>query len=152
VRVYRLPEGSYLKAARMGDQDVLADGFTIQAASGGALELLVSPAGGQVDGVVLDAEKKPHPGAVVTLIPDEKRRHREDLFFQQSSDQNGRFSFRGVPPGEYKVFAWDKIDDGVYRDPAFLERFEDEGAKVAVKERSTVTAEAKLLHAEEAEP
>lgn len=151
VRLYRLPEGCYLKAARMGDQEVLSSGLTIQPGSSGVLDLLVSPAGGQVDGVVLDSEKKPHPGAAVVLIPDEKRRHRDDLYFQQSSDQNGRFSFRGVPPGEYKVFAWDKIEFDVYRDPAFLERFEDEGAKVVVKERSAVAAETKLLHAEEAE-
>jgi len=130
---------------------VLSAGLTIQPGSGGVLELLVSPAGAQVDGIVLDAEKKPHPGAAVVLIPDEKRRHREDLFFQQSSDQNGRYSFRGVPPGEYKVFAWDKIESGVYRDPAFLERFEDEGIKVSVKARSTAAAEVKLLRAEEAD-
>lgn len=151
VRIYRLPEGSYLKAARWGDQDVLSAGLTIQPGSGGVLELLVSPAGAQVDGIVLDAEKKPHPGAAVVLVPDEKRRHREDLFFQQSSDQNGRYSFRGVPPGEYKVFAWDKIESGIYRDPAFLERFEDEGVKVSVKARSTAAAEVKLLRAEEAD-
>lgn len=151
VRLYRLPEGSYLKAAHLGDLDVLSDGLTIQPGSGGILELLVSPAGGQVDGVVLDADKKAHPGAAVVLVPDERRRHREDLFLQQSSDQNGRFSFRGVPPGEYKVFAWDKIEFGVYRDPAFLERFEDAGAKVSVKERSIAAAEVKLLRAEEAD-
>ncbi len=152
VRLYRLPEGSYLKAARLADQDVLSGGLTIQSGSSGALELLVSPAGGQVDGVVLDAGKKPRAGAAVVLVPDEKRRHREDLFQRQTSDQNGRFSFRGVPPGDYLLFAWDKIDSGVYRDPAFLERFEDEAVKVSVKERSVAAAELTLLAAEEAEP
>lgn len=152
VRLVRQPDGGYLKAARLGDQDVLSGGLMLHPGSaGGTLHLVVSPFGGQVDGVVLDRDKRPFAGAAVVLVPEESKRNREDLFFQQSSDQDGRFSFRGVPPGDYKLFAWDKIDYGVYRDPAFLERYEDEGAKVSVKERSQEVAELKLLLVEEAE-
>jgi hypothetical protein len=151
VRLLRQPDGGYLKAARLGDQDVLSGGLMLHPGSaGGTLHLVVSPFGGQVDGVVLDQDKKPFAGAAAVLVPEESKRNREDLFFQQSSDQDGRFSFRGVPPGDYKVFAWDKIEFGVYRDPAFLERYEDEGVKVSVKERSQEVAELKLLLVEEA--
>lgn len=149
VRIVGLPEGSYLKAARLGDQEALASPLMLT--SGGFLNLIVSPSGGQVDGAVLDAEQKPAPGAAVVLIPEESKRHREDLFFQQAADQNGRFSFRGVPPGDYKLFAWDKVEAGAWRDPAFLDRYEDDGVKVSVKERSQELRELKLLRVEEAD-
>jgi len=148
IRIARLPEGSYLESARLGDQEALASGLLLQA-GGGFLTLVVSPFGGQVDGAVLDAERRPAAGATVVLVPEERKRHREDLFFEQTADQNGRFSFRGVPPGDYRVFAWDKVEPGIWRDPAFLERYEDDGVKVSVKERSQELAEPKLVRAEE---
>jgi hypothetical protein len=148
IRLARLPEGSYLKSARLGDQEALASGLLLNS-GGGFLTLMVSPFGGQVGGTVLDAEKKPAAGATVVLVPEERKRHREDLFFQQTADQNGRFSFRGVPPGDYQVFAWDKVEPGAWRDPAFLERYEEDGVKLSVKERSQELAELKLLRAEE---
>lgn len=149
VRIAGLPEGSYLKAARLGDQEALSSGLML--ASSGFLTLLVSPFGGQVDGAVLDAEQKAAAGVTVVLVPEESKRQREDLYLQQVADQNGRFSFRGVPPGEYKAFAWDKVEPGAWRDPAFLERYEDDGVKLSVKERSQEIAELKVLAVEEAE-
>ncbi len=30
--------------------------------------------------------------------------------------------FKGVPPGEYRAFAWDDVQFGVYEDPEILKR------------------------------
>lgn len=150
VRIVRLPEGAYLKSARLGDRDVLSSGLMLEPGSG-SLTLLLSPFGGDVDGVVFDSERKPAAGATVVLVPAEDKRHREDLYFEQAADQNGRFRFRGVPPGDYRAFAWEKVEPGVWRDPAFLERYEEEGIRISVKERTLEPAELKLLPADESD-
>jgi len=49
---------------------------------------------GTIEGVVLDQQGSPAPGAAVTLV--ELRRH-------ATADENGRFRFEDVPPGHYHV-------------------------------------------------
>ena len=43
------------------------------------------------------------------LIPDIQR-ERRDLYVRATTDKDGRFSIRGIPPGNYKVFAWENIE------------------------------------------
>jgi hypothetical protein len=132
VSVFRVPEDGYLKAARLGEIDVLEKGLQADPGSGGTLELTVHLQGGRVEGAVLDEKKAAAPGATVVLVP--AQRDREDLFKSVGADQYGRFSFRGLRPGDYKVFAWTKVEGGSWLDPAFLEPVEDRGKKVTVKE------------------
>jgi protocatechuate 3,4-dioxygenase beta subunit len=147
-----MPEGWYVKAVRLGNQDVLLSGFSIEPGSAGqVLNVTLSPLGGRLEGIVLDGEKRPFLGATVVLVPQEPKRARIDFFKVMSTDQNGYFQFAGIAPGEYKLFAWDKIDPGAYLDPAFLEPNESDGVKVSVKESSQQSTELKLILVEEPE-
>ena len=145
-----MPADFYLKGAKLGDEEVLEKGLSIgNQDSGGALELVLSAAGGRIEGVVLDDENKTVGGVTVVLVPELKRRIRNELFKNTTADQNGRFTLRGIPPGEYKLFAWDQFEPGAYQDPDFLEPYEDKGKKVTVQEKSQQAAELPLLHVTE---
>lgn len=74
-------------------------------------------------------------GATVTLIPaDENRRATNASYKTASTDQNGRFSIKGIRPGEYKIYAWEEIEAGAYQDPEFMKPHESAGKAVSLKE------------------
>jgi hypothetical protein len=52
---------------------------------------------------------------------------------------------KSVPPGEYKIYAWDEIEDGAYMDPDFLKPFETKGESISVKEGSQLTEQFTLI-------
>ncbi len=130
--------GYFLKSAMIGSSDI-ATGFT---ASGPAsLELLVSYNGGSIEGAVSEKESDSdgnHPAANtrVVAVPEEKYRGLPDRFSATLTDQHGHFTLSALAPGTYTVFAWQDIDESVYRDPDFLKSQEVNGANVQVEESS----------------
>lgn len=145
-------QGFFLKSATLGGRDI-ATGFT---ASGPAtLALVVSTRGGTIEGAVVEKEKDvdndhPVPNATVVAVPEEKYRKLPDRFVTGSTDQHGRFTIRGMAPGSYTLYAWQDLEDGVYRDPDFLKSQESNGTAAKVEEGSDQKIELKLsLVAEE---
>ncbi|MBI2149205.1 MAG: hypothetical protein HYU27_01190 [Acidobacteria bacterium] len=58
------------------------------------------------------------------------------------------FTFRGVPPGDYKVFSWEALESYAFYDPAVLQQFEPKGKPVRVSESSKESVEARIIPAE----
>jgi hypothetical protein len=148
VQVFGIPDGSYLKSARLGENDMLENGATLTAGAG-PLEIALSAAGGQVDGVVVGNDQQPAAGATAILIPDERRRNRPDLFRTIATDQNGRFSMKGIAPGDYKVYGFQEIEQGAWQDPEFLKRYERDAESLSVTENGRHSVQLKLLVGEE---
>ncbi len=111
----------------------------------GPLDLVMSMGAGVVDGTVLDNDGKPFAGARVALVPEGNRRKMANLYRSATTDNYGRFNFRSVPPGDYKLFAWDSIEAGAYQDAEFLRPFEDYGQVIRVNEGSQTRAELKVI-------
>ncbi len=149
VNVVGLPRDYYLKSARVGGQDVLEAGLDL---TGGAppnpLEITISGAGGRIDGSVLTEEQESFGGASVVLVPEERRRDQRRFYKSATTDQNGAFTLRGIPPGDYKLFAWEEIERGAYRDPAFLRPYEDRGESVQVREGDQLSVQLQLIPAD----
>jgi protocatechuate 3,4-dioxygenase beta subunit len=147
LQVMGLPEGAYVKAARAGQTDVLAEGLAVvDGVAPGPLDVVVSFDGGSIDGTVVDGEKKAVSGATVTLVPASKR-ERTDLYRSAVADQNGRYTLSGVAPGDYLMFAWESVEQGAWQDPLFLEPLKDKGRKITVGEKSRQTVELEALPA-----
>jgi len=138
----------YLKSARLGDQNVLESGLDLTHGVSATLEVVLSSNGGQVEGVVLNANEQPEAGATVVLVPDEPRRSQTRLYKDTTTDQYGRFTITGIAPGGYKLFAWEDVEDGAYEDSDFLKAFEALGEPKAIHERSRESAQLKLIPAE----
>ncbi len=139
-------QGFFLKSATLGGRDI-ATGFT---ASGPAtLDLLVSYKGGTVEGMVVEKEKDvdtDHPvaNATVVAVPEDKYRKLPDRFGTGATDQHGRFTIRGLAPGSYRLYAWQDVEEGVWRDPDFLKSQEANGTALKVEEGSRQQVELKL--------
>ena len=114
-------------------------------ADSGTMEILISRNVGQVDGVIVDERMQPVAGVQAVLVPD--NRGRTDLFRNATTDQTGRFTLRGVAPGDYKLFAWEALENFGYFDPDILRRAEALGKPVRVAESSKQVVEGKIIPA-----
>src|SRR5690349_20720365 len=102
-----LPPGAFVAMARYGNADLLTDDYI--PVENQELDLHISFASGKITGSVLDSDGMPYSGALVTIVPEERKRTRFDLYFTRTSDTNGHFNFSSVPEGSYQVFAWEQI-------------------------------------------
>lgn len=152
LSVYGLPEGTYLKSARLGNQEVLESGVDLTAGvAPGPLQLLLSSRAAAVSGVVVDDDQQPAAGVTVTLVPDSDRWSQTHLFKTAGTDQNGMFRLSGIAPGDYELYAWEQIESGAHQDPEFLEPFTDDGASISVEENSLETVQLEMITAEAVE-
>jgi len=69
----------------------------------------------------------------VTLLPADFSKLSDDLWFKTATtDQYGNYSLTGIRPGDYLLFAWEKLERGAERDPNFVSQFKDQGQEVHV--------------------
>jgi hypothetical protein len=148
VNVSGLPAGYYLKSASLSGQDVLDSGLTI-AGGTAKLELVVSPAGGQVEGAVVDAKQQPAQAATVVLIPEVARQSRRSLFKTASTDQNGHYSIQGIAPGDYAIYAFEDLPPGAFQDPDFMKPFERSGQSLTLREGGHESSQLQQIPADE---
>jgi len=146
VRVTGLPQGAYIQAGRIDTTDALNAPFTVDNA-GSQLQLQLGFAPARVSGTVSDDRGAPASGAQAVLVPDEARRGRSDAYFAATTDRNGQYSFNNVPPGRYKLFAWEDVPAGAYQYPDFIRRYEDRGQAVTVNANGAITADGRLIPA-----
>jgi len=131
----------YLKSAKSNGVDLLEQGIQISSGAGPAsIDVVYSSNTGTVAGAVTNKDELPAPGAVVVLVPDAGSHQKPDQYKTSPTDQYGHFEVRGVPPGHYKAFAWEKVDQEVYGDSAFLKPLESmaESFDLAANEQKSV--------------
>ena len=85
----------------------------------------------------------------MALVPDTAHRGTRGLYKSATTDQYGRFDIKGIAPGDFKLFAWEDIDDGAYEDSEFLKRFEERGERASIRGRSHTSYQLKLIPADE---
>ncbi len=153
IQVNPLPQGSYIKSVRLGGQDVTKTLLDLTSSGGGQIDILLSPNAASVSGVVHDpspdANGQPLGGVVVTLwtpgAASRKRKTTSPVHGELTANANGQFNFTGLPPGEYRVAAWEQIDPGLGTAPDFRIKFEGKAATVKLQENDHSQIEAPLI-------
>ena len=146
VRVAGLPPDYYVKDARLGQLDVFNEPMHFSGDASTPLDIVLSPNGGRIDGTIVNEKQEPMRGIEAVLIPD-RQRERTDLYKTATSGQTGQFAIRGIPPGAYKIFAWDAIEEFAYYDPDLVRLSEQKGAPVRILESSKESLEVKTIPA-----
>jgi protocatechuate 3,4-dioxygenase beta subunit len=141
IDVFSRCEECYLKSAKSNGVDLLEQGIQISSGAGPAsIDVVYSSNTGTVAGAVTNKDELPAPGAMVVLVPDAGSHQKPDRYKTSPTDQYGHFEVRGVPPGHYKAFAWEKIDQEAFGDSAFLKPLESmaESFDIAANEQKSV--------------
>lgn len=139
-----LPPEFYLKDVRYNRVDALNQPMQFISGDAGTLDVMVSSGAIQVDGTVFDEKAQPAAGVSVVLIPDQHR-DRTDLYKNATTDTLGKYQVRGVPPGDYKLFAWDTVDQFAWFDPEVVMRDESKGKPVHVLDSSNQSIDLKII-------
>lgn len=133
-------EGWYVKSIVAGGSDLNDSGLAV---SGGTLsmEMVVSANGGAVEGIVVDHKGDPLANATVVAVPETRFRSRPDRYRKTVADQNGRFTLRGISPGDYTLLAWESVDGDAYYNPEFLKAYEGQGSALRISDGDRKTAQ-----------
>lgn len=149
VSVSGLPGDAWVRSVKMGNQEIA--GGSLDLANSGSLvplEIVLSNKVGTVEGSA-KLQDKPAGGRQVTLVPDPFPIGQANLIRTASTSDDGSFLLRGIPPGEYRIYAWDEITRDLYSDPEFLKKFENASSRLSVKENSTGRVDLKIIEVED---
>jgi protocatechuate 3,4-dioxygenase beta subunit len=148
-----LPPDAYVADVRQGNRSVNDSGIEVGAVSPEPIQVVLSSGAGTIQGVVQNAAGKPVAFASVALAPELGRRQNPMLYADTISDSDGKFQIRGIAPGEYKLFAWERrLWLGARQNPAFIAKYEGFGRRVTVAERSIVPADITAIPVEQEQP
>jgi hypothetical protein len=144
VQVTGLPANGYIVAGRYADTDPFGSTFIV-GETDALLQIQIGFSAGNVTANVVDAAGKPFSGIVTALVPEKAKRGRADLYFSGSSDAKGKVVFANVPPGEYRLFAWEEVPAEAFRYAEYLQGFEERGTAVVVPKNGALTLEIKAI-------
>lgn len=124
-------QNAYVKSIRFGNVDVLNGALHLDGKPSGQFEVVIGTHPGAIDGQASAADLS------VVLVPN--LRNRTDLYRTATTDASGQFHFDRIPPGDYKLFAWEDVQDGAWFDADFLRENENQGTPVRIVEGKTET-------------
>jgi hypothetical protein len=102
----------------------------------------------EVSGIVTDSRGEPVHEYAAIIFPQDQQlwtRPSERRTGMVRADQDGRFTFRTLRPGNYYVAAVETIEPGQWMDPDYLAAIRASAERVSVLEGETKTVALKLL-------
>ena len=106
------------------------------------VEVVVSPEGAQLAGVVEDDDTgEAAPGATVLIFSSNRAKRKAHSRFTRTTqaDQDGNFSIGGIVPGGYTVCAVIHHEAGAEHDPSYLSAMEKSCERVELGKNATHT-------------
>lgn len=142
-----VPEGYYLKSARLGAIDVMQSGLDLTHGIAEALDLEIGGDGGLMEGIVTGKDDQPIEGARVALVADHPagRWPRPKVAV---TDAQGTFRMRGIAPGDYKVYASQKLDVSTLEDAASARQVASWTQSVSIHEHAAERLRIKAIPAD----
>jgi len=139
VKISRVPEGCYIASIQYGGEKVPDSGIAYS--NGATLEIAIGTDGARVDGNTLDKDDNPLEGGVVALIPADGKSATRSV----KSGPRGAFRINGVPPGEYKLLAWDDVGQDDLENPDFIKQFDSQATGVTLSPSGTATESIRVI-------
>ena len=151
LNVSGLPEGAFIKSVKVANQEVIDKGLDLSNARTVAMfDVLLSLKGATLEGTVT-LDDKPATGSFIAVLADPLRPEQPYLNKFATADQDGKFTIRGLAPGDYKAYAFAESQPELSRDPGLARPYERGAAKIDVDEGATERIELKALKPEDAQ-
>jgi hypothetical protein len=138
------PPDSYIESIRVGNQELLGSPVAGSAVSATTpLEVVLATNGGRVAGIAYSADGRPAGGATIAVVPQVGPAWPQWYRFS-SADEYGGFLIRGLPPGQYTVFAYYDDPPCEFYDPDQLSACRTKGRTASAGEDSQTFIEVPL--------
>ena len=125
----------FIKSATLAGQEAM-DSFVDLNASARNASIVITNRMSELSGAILDGAGKPAPEFVVIVFPADRAlwtwQTRRILQVRPSHD--GKFIFKGLPPGEYMLGAATDVEQYQWFDPAFLTELAGGSVKLVLVE------------------
>lgn len=128
-----LPEGVWIKAATFGAADVIGGEIHVPAGPPGLLRIVLAGNGALISGVVAE-DSKPRRATVVLVPTAPELQQAAEMYRATTTQDKGTFTFTGVRPGSYKLFAFEEVEALAWLDPDFLKLVDSMGESISVVE------------------
>ncbi len=136
VRLSGIPGDAWMKSIRFGSQIVAGRTIEVTGAAGTTpLQITLSQAVGQIEGIVEKDPGKPAASSTVTAFGEPLG---NGVSMVTGVAENGRFTLTALPPGTYRLYAWEDLEMAQRYDPMLLKANESGSVRVTVKEDATV--------------
>jgi hypothetical protein len=144
LSMQHLPEGFWMKAVTLGDAQMPYGMLNLQSGSTGPLSIVLSRSGAAVSGVV-EANNQPHAATVVLAPLAADLRRSPQAYRSISVSESGIFALKGVPPGKYRLFAFEGAVRGDLLDPEVLSNVKDMAQTISLAAGDTATLRLTLI-------
>ena len=122
----------YISDIRQSSRSVYDQGvITVARKSADPVEVILSANGGRIEGAV-EAADKTSSTVRVSLIPEGSRRDNL-LLYRRAALVQGRFVLTDIPPGTYRLYAWEDLPAGADENSEFMSAYETRGRAVIVR-------------------
>jgi protocatechuate 3,4-dioxygenase beta subunit len=138
-----LPDGYYLKSVKLAGRE-MTDATLDLSYGGGPIDVVLAPAAGDVTGSVQNARGEPAASVQVTVVPTTFSLRR-DMNKLVTTDASGNFTLHGLPPGDYRIFAWEEVETNAWMDRDYRQPFESSAASVRVQESTTPSVTLRVI-------
>jgi hypothetical protein len=125
-----IPQGGwYVQSAQYGQTNLLSDDLSIASAGQSyPMEIVLRDDSASLTGTVKSSDGTPAQATVVA-VPEPASKVAPKV--SRSSSPNG-FTFTGLAPGEYMVYAFDSADGLEYSNPDALQPYASQAARVTL--------------------
>lgn len=136
---------SYVKSIRAGNVDLLQDGLHGSRLPDGQISIVIGTNAGELRGVAVDENGATMSNVTVVLIPEDNQRNRLDLYQSVATDASGAYRFERVPPGAFKLYAWEDVEKDLWRDSSFMSVFGNRGQSLQILEGASLNANVNVI-------
>jgi hypothetical protein len=130
-------QNAYVKSIRSGEGDILNQPFTLRNLSDNPVMVIINTNGGVIEGRVISERQELVGRAFVALIPASPVpvSRRPDRYKSAFTDAAGRFRISALPPGEYKLLAFEEFtESGLWMTPEFANAYEGRTHTIRISE------------------
>ena len=109
------------------------------------LEITVSPNAGTLRSIVETSRPQNVSGAIVALVPQPPHRFVQTYYRSSVVGSTGEFTFKGLAPGVYQLYAWESVLDTAWLNPDFISTNDGQGKTIIIGAGDNVNTRVRMI-------
>lgn len=140
-----IARGAYISEIRMNGERVRPPMLTIPNGFLGEVELVINLNGGSIAGRLVDERSQTVAAVKSGLILEDPLQFPLGFRKELTTSADGTFTSNSIPPGSYRIYVWDGIDQFSIFDPNLLRQSSTLATPVRVSERSQASTDVRVI-------